>query len=127
MSIFSGKKALRHQFEKIAFGDMAATTLATAQLFIKFNNWGRLSFIDNTLVDGSNNPIDVTFALVHPDADGSDVANRIEWIEVPGLRVINYSVGDAPGISFDPGTKMYVYNNSGLTPASGALRIASWG
>lgn len=126
MSMFSGKRALRTQFNKITAATIAtATDLATSQLLLTFSNWGRLAFLDNTLTDAGENPIDVAIYACHPEADPTDDANKILWFELPGLRVINYSVGGAPGISFDPGTRLYVHVVSG-TPAAGALRVAVW-
>jgi len=126
MSIFSGKRGLRHQFEKLVPADLSgATTRATAKLWIEFRNWSRLSYLDNSLVDISSNPVDVNLVLVHPDADVNSSEFRLDWLELPGLRVINYSTGDAAGVAFDPGTRLMVYTTG--IPTSGALRISSWG
>ena len=128
MGIFTGKRGLRHQFEKLVSADLlTAITKPTAKLWVKYGNYGRLSFFDNTLVTAGGDPIDVNLVLVHPDADAADNVFRLEWLELPGLRVINFGTGDAPGISFDPKTRIYVYNQTGLIPAAGALRASVWG
>jgi hypothetical protein len=80
-----------------------------------------MAFIDNTM------NVDLALLLVHPEADSSVTANRLFWIEVPSDRVINYDVGSAPGINFDPGTKIFVYRVGGAAAAQGKLRIAVWG
>lgn len=129
MSIFSGKRGLRHSFAKLTAAELsaatAATTIGTAKLLHTYKNWGRLSYLDNTLIDGSGNGVDVGLALVHPEADPTDPTFRLFWIELPGLRVLNYSTGDAPGIAFDPGTRLYAWYLS--APASGSVRLAAWG
>ena len=129
MSLFTGTKALRHQFEKLLTADLAgANDAATAKLWIVFGNWGRLAYIDNTLRDNNDNGTEVQLLVQHPDAPVGDTTYRLPWIEVPGNRVINYSVGNAPGIAFDPGTRIYVYKLAGsIEPTHGALRIATWG
>jgi len=120
-SIFTGQTGLRHQFEKLAFGDLAGTTNATnAKLLARLRQETRLNFIDNTTDK------DLVILLVHPKADPTVAANRLFWIEIPSLRVLNYDVGAAPGLHFDPGTRMYVYALGG-NPATGALRLSMWG
>lgn len=126
MSLFAGKNGLRHQFAKLAPADFVGiTTKATAKLWLTLQGKSSIAFIDNTLVDAAGDPIDVVICVVHPDANYQDDSFRIDWIEVPGLRVINYSVGDSPTASFEPGTKIMAYIPVG-TPASGALRISAW-
>lgn len=119
-SIFSGRTGLRHQFFKVTSAEFSgATNAATAVLVARFNKEGRLNFIDNTLDK------DVALLLVHPDADASVSTNRLFWIEVPSNRVINYEVGNIPGLIFDPGTMVYAYPLEAAS--SGALRFAMWG
>lgn len=125
MSLFAGKNGLRHQFAKLAPADFAgATTKATAKLWLTLQGKSSIAFIDNTLVNGTD-PVDVVICVVHPDANYQDDSFRLDWIEVPGLRVINYSVGDSPTACFEAGTKIMVYIPVG-TPTSGALRISAW-
>lgn len=126
MSLFTGKKTLRHQFAKLTFTDLTpAINLATSLELIRFQNMGRLAFLDNTLTDVSGDPVDVALYLVHPEATALTDDFKLFWIELPGLRVINYSVGDVPGIAFDPGTRIYVHTLS--VPTAGALRLSAWG
>lgn len=137
MSLFAGQRALRHQFEKLTMADLAgADSIANAKLWIRFGNWGRLSYIDNDLTyDAGGTPtgVEISIAAVHPERDPADPANRLFWLEIAPFRVINYSVGDAAGIAFDPGTRLYVYTtNTTVTGGSptnprGALRISAWG
>lgn len=127
MSLFAGKRALRHQFEKLTGADLvSATDKSSALLLIKYGNYGRFSWFDNTIVDAGDVGLEIGLVVVHPEADPSDDDNRLEWIEIPALRVINYGTGEAPGISFDPGTRIYAYVVSG-TPAGGKLSLAVWG
>ena len=126
MSFFSGKNALRHQYADLVAADLAtATTPATAVLWIQFQNYGRLSYIDNDFLDGGSLGVELDIYAVHPEQDPTVVANRLFWINMGGGRVINYSTGGAPGIAFDPKTRLYVSCPAGV-PASGKLRIASW-
>lgn len=119
-SIFTGQSALRHQFSKQTFTNLVpAVDAANAVLLHKFNQAGRLTFIDNTL-DAT-----AVLLLVHPDADSTVAANRLYWIEVPSNRVINYGSFILPVLEFDPGSKIFVYTLT--VPTQGFIAIASWG
>ena len=121
-SIFTGKLGLRHQFAKLTAADLAAAnSQATAKLLGRMRMESRLNFMDNTL------DTDIAIYLVHPQADPSVVANRLFWIEIPSNRVVNYDVGIAPGLMFDPGTRIYVTYIGGAAPTTGAFRVALWG
>ena len=120
MSIFTGQKGLRHQYAALTTAQLAAANNATnAVLLLKFDNVGRLVFLDNTMDK------DLSILLVHPDADSTVVANRLFWFELPTNRVMNYDMNMSPGLFFDPGTTIWVY--SAVAPTTGKLRVTTWG
>lgn len=126
MSLFQGQYALKHQFKKLIPADFAGvTSKATAKLWIQFVNNSTISFLDNTLVDVSGDPVSVSIVAMHPDSLMSDIDARLDWIEIPGLRVLNYSTGLSQTAFFEAGSRLMVYIPSG-TPVAGSLNIAAW-
>lgn len=121
-SIFTGKTGLRHQYEDLTYSEVnGATDASSAVLLIQFEQAARMAFIDNTV------NVDLALYLVHPDADSTVAANRLFWIEIPSNRVLNYA-DMAPGLVFDPGTRVYVAKAGGAGAAtSGKVRVAAWG
>ena len=118
MGVFSGKSGLRSQYLDMTFTQLNTTNNATDAYFIgELKTEAKISFIDN----GCN--ADVVVYLVHPEADASDPAYRLKWIEVGAAKIVNMS-SILASLAMEPGTKMYI---SRTTPAgtatSGKLRI----
>lgn len=119
-SIFSGKKALRHQFSELTFTNLAtAINASTAKLIHKFRHAGHIAYIDNTL------DADIAVLLVHPDADSTDPAYRLLWIKMGSDRVMNYGASFTPAMEFDPGTSIFIYTMT--VPTSGSIYLSTWG
>lgn len=121
-SIFTGKSGLRHTYVKMLAADFAgATTAATAKMLAVIAPAGgaRMAFFDNRL------DAEVTVLLVHPDADSTNVASRLLFIEIAPDQVINYDLVASPSLEFDPGTKVFVF--CAAPPTTGKLKFAWWG
>jgi len=139
MSIFSGPEGygLRHQYSELLPADLTlATSKATAVLLHRFEKAGRLAFIDTTLrnqaISGTAIPATVQLLLVHEKRDPTADANKLPWIKLEAPRVINYEIGNIPGMEFEPGTRIYAYipADSAVAAAGithGALKVLCWG
>lgn len=127
MSLFVGQKGLRSQFEKRSAAEIAAAnSKPNAKQLLKFNNLCTQLYLDNTLVNGTT-PVDVVLYLVHPEGIPTDTDFQLDWLEVPGLRVLNFNVGDSPMIQFEPGTRIFIYLPAGsLVPNGGFFRAIAW-
>lgn len=136
MSLFTSatnpNSGLRHQFESFGHAAFAsATTAATAVYVGSLRNTTTYLWWENTLTylpEGETVPVsnDVVIYAAHPLADATDPNNRLLWIEIGGYRTINYNVGDAPQIKFDPQTKFYASYLTGTAPTAGFLRMYAW-
>ena len=120
MSIFVGKSGVRLRYDDLTAAEVdTATTSANAALLTTTIGAGRQLYVSNDL------NVDVVMLVVNPEADPSVVANRLFLLEVPASRVINFA-DLAPGLSFDPGTQIFIYKVSG-TANSGKFRSVYWG
>lgn len=126
MSLFNGKRGLKHQFSEVLWNASAftpASSKATAMLFMILEGIKYKFFIDNLL------DVEVAIYLEHPEANkmedyGSGVDYRLLFTKVAGGQTLNYSVGESPQIQFDPGTKVWIHHTS--APSSGKFKINAW-
>jgi len=118
MGVFSAKTGLRSQYLDMTFTQLNATNSATDAYFLgEFKSEIKLNFIDN----GIN--ADLVLYLDHPEADSSDSAYRLKWVEVGAAKMLNFSSILAQ-LAIEPGTKLYVSRTSpAMTATSGKLRV----
>lgn len=121
-SLFMGKKALRPKFFQVTDAQLnAALTPAAAYGFAKVDMESRLGLLSN----GTN--ADLAIYVVHPEADPTDVSNRLFLLEIPRLTVFNLDASYAMNISIDPGTWFYVVKTLGTVNPNEKLRGFFWG
>lgn len=128
MSMFTGivnkTAGLRTEYYEIPYSVIAAPTAATSKATAKMvgslKHAHHFAFIDNAT------DVDLTVYVVHPDLDGDlVVGNRLLFVKASADRVLNFATGSAPGIFFDPGTKIYIAAESG-TPTQGTFKWFGW-
>jgi len=129
MSLFSGKKGLKHQFAEVAFDNATLATAvapASSMLFMVMELGPKYKlFIDNQM------DCEIAILVEHPEAfkepeyAGSPADYRLLLTKVSQNQTLNYSVGESPQIQFDTGTKVYIYVD-GAAPSSGKLKLSSW-
>lgn len=124
MTMFTSPTGLQSQYHEVLPGDIASITdKANSILALNFRNYGRYFFIDNTLRDGGNIGADISLALLHPESELTN-DNKLFWLNIGSPRTLNFSVGDAPGIHFLPGARVYAWLASGVvTPTQGKLSL----
>lgn len=121
-SIFMGKKALRTQYIEVGEAAFNLTMdITDALLVTKVNKQCRIFLIDN----GYN--AEAKIYVVHPDLDPVDPANRLHWLNIPGLKPLNFDISGTTGLSIDAGTSILVSKNGTASSNAGKLRIFSWG
>lgn len=118
MGVFSGKSGLRSQYLDMTFTQLNATNDATDAYFIgELKTEAKVSFIDNSC------NADAIVYLVHPDADASDPAYRLKWIEVGANKIINMS-SILASLAMEPGTKVFLSRTTPPgTATSGKIRV----
>ncbi|MEM4379125.1 MAG: hypothetical protein QXL01_00360 [Thermoplasmatales archaeon] len=125
MSLFNGKKQLKHQYAEVAWDDadfVAGIDNETAKLIMVLQGIAYKLFIDNAL------DAEVQIFVEHPDAFkevGYDPGDyRLLLTKISGGQTLNYSVGESPQIQFDPGTKIYAIQSTVST--SGKFKLSAW-
>lgn len=129
MGILAGKTSLRSQFHKLTAAELTAgggsADQANAAFWFKLNQPTQILYLDNTLTNATDDPVDVNIYLVGPDREPDVTANRLLFNELPGLRTLTYSVGDAPILSFEVGIQFFVSYSD--VPTAGVIRAFVWG
>jgi len=123
MSFFLGNSglALRHQWASVVPSQLSlATGQSTAIMLAYLGRGARFAYFDNTL------NADLSLWLISPNADPTQVASRLFWIELPQNRVINYDFLQQLQVEFDPGTTIMVSVVAGETATTGKLRMSAF-
>jgi hypothetical protein len=127
MSLFVGKKGLKHQYAEILHNNaalVAANSLANSILFMTLDGTKYKFFIDNLLNQ------EIVIYLEHPEAykesdySANPLLYRLLFTKVAGGQTLNYTVGESPQIQFDPGTKIWIHHSA--APGSGKFKINAW-
>lgn len=129
MSLFTGKKGLKHQYIECQFDDTeyaSATSASNAkELFVMENGPKYKLFIDNQM------DTEVVIFVEHPEAVKEDdyatdpSLYRLLFTKVAGNQTVNYSTGESPQIQFDPGTKIWICQGDDA-PTSGKIKFSAW-
>jgi hypothetical protein len=131
MSLFVGKKALKHQFTEILYNNaslVAATSKNASMLAMVLNQVKYKLFIDNRLDAEIAIYIEHSEAFTEEDyagGGGDTTPYRLLLTKVSPLQTLSYSVGESPQIQFDVNAKIYFAILSGA-PTSGKIKINAW-
>jgi hypothetical protein len=127
MSLFNGKKGLKHQFAEVlwnAASFIPANNLTNALLFMTMDGTKFKFFIDNLLNAEVAIYLEHAEAYKQEDYTASPTSYRLLFTKVAGGQTLNYTVGESPQIQFDPGTKVWIHHTS--LPTSGKFKINAW-
>lgn len=120
MGIFIGQGALRVLYKEATAANLAgATSISTAYSIMRLRGEPRLCLFNNSTA------ADLSFAVVHPEADAGDPTQRLFLFEIPANTPLNF---DTVNFTFEAGTSLFVWNSGGQTIVSPTkLRIFGWG
>jgi hypothetical protein len=131
MSLFVGKKGLRHQFTEVLYNNASLTTATSknaSMLAMVLTHTRYKLYIDNQLNKEIAIYVEHGEALKEADyagGGGDTTPYRLLLTKVSAMQTLSYSIGESPQIQFDADTKIYFAILDGA-PTSGKVKINAW-
>lgn len=121
--IFLGQNALRLQYRDFASGSLAGTSdITTAVSWFRTRQECKIVLFKNDI------NVDISLAVVHPEADAGVVANRLFLLEIGNQSTLNFDISGSVGLAVEAGTSFFVWQSGIGAPAAGTkLRVIAWG
>jgi hypothetical protein len=122
-NLFLGKTALRFQYK-----DMTAANLAGATDITTAYSWFRIRQECKIVLFKNDFNVDLSVAVVHPEADAGVAANRQFLFEIGALSALNFDISGTVGLSVDAHAAFFVWQSGTGTPNPlSKFRVVAWG